>query len=507
MIERLRNELRALLDTDPTSAVERARAIRLDVPDRVSAVSLRAAILIDGGAECGDRDAIEEGTLLFRALYAERPESDVAYNLANGLNAMLGQPPSGAGWLNHHEATRTHRAEARRLYWSVARDESSNKDLRTQAWTNLGALLTRTYRLGEAHDARLAALVLDPTNGAAAGCAARDLIWLFEQGGCSDLTRVEAILLAKVAKTHRERTVAFVGKRAADELAALADQLGDAPPRTPHTDAFVRWVERERLTLAPAVELVDPSLGKLDWLMLPGILERDPVAAAAALPPIFAIFNVLKADFILARELAWRSLQEEAWARTGRFADTLDYAVYGPNASALVLAHRTAVDLLDKIGVAANFYFELGFAADRIHFGQMWRSKKTQQLHPTVSHAIEAGAFALYGLVELAEDYFDADGIHRPHKDLRNAGTHRFVVLHDLGKPAGCRESAEVDHHARETVVEDVVRALRVARSALQMLVLGITQREHRLVAEADGVIGTLAVPDHDWVRGEREPR
>lgn len=506
MSEQLLAQLSALLDSNPAEAVRSAREIRLDSVDRLNAMSIRAAILVDGGASCGDSDAIKEGERLFRELYTAIPEPSVAYNLANAIVSLLGQPPAGRAWLDHHEATRDQRAEARRLYWSVAHDESAAVELRTQAWTNLGAILTRTYRLGEAHDSRLAALVLDPTNGAAAGCAARDLMWLFEQGGCSDLTRVEAILLAKVAKEHRERTVAFVGKRAADELAALADQLGDAPPRTPHTDAFVRWVERERLTLAPAVELVDPSLGKLDWLVLPGILERDPAAAAAALPPIFAIFNVLKADFILARELAWRSLQEEAWARTGRFADTLDYAVYGPNASALVLAHRTAVDLLDKIGVAANFYFELGFAADRIHFGQMWRSKKTQQLHPTVSQAIEAGAFALYGLVELAEDYFDADGIHRPHKDLRNAGTHRFVVLHDLGKPAGFRESAEVDHHARETVVEDVVRALRVARSALQMLVLGIRQREHRLIAEADGVIGTLEVPDHDWVRGEKEP-
>lgn len=48
--------------------------------------------------------------------------------------------------------------------------------------------------------------------------------------------------------------------------------------------------------------------------------------------------------------------------KTGQFADALDYALYGPDTSALVLAHRTALDLLDKVAVTANSYFELGLA-------------------------------------------------------------------------------------------------------------------------------------------------
>lgn len=54
-------------------------------------------------------------------------------------------------------------------------------------------------------------------------------------------------------------------------------------------------------------------------------------------------------------------------------------------------------------------------------------------------------------------------------------------------------------------LAEEVLRALRVARSALQMLALAITQHERRLVRGADGHLGTMTVPDHDWIRGRGE--
>lgn len=511
-LRELSSRLSAMLDNDPARAVREARQIDLESSDRLNAMSVRAAILVDGGAATEKQDAIEEGLELFREVYAAVPEANVAYNLANALVSIVGTPPHGPDWLDHQESTREQRAEARQLYWRVARDEDATKELRTQALTNVANQFSRSFRLGEAHDARLAALDIDPSNGVAAGSAARDLVWLFNQGGCSDLTRVEAIMLAKLAKQYQGRVREYAGQRAADDLAALADQLGDSPPRSPHSDPFVRWVERERLTLAPVVELVDPALGKLDWLMLPGIQEREPGAEAATPPPLFAMFNVLKADFILARDLAWRATSEAGWPTTGRFADTLDYATYGPDASALVLAHRTALDLLDKVAVTANHYFEIGQSPNKVYFGRLWREsggKKTgaHSLVATVEKAIRAGAHALYGLVELAEDYDGESGILRSQKDLRNAGTHRFVVLHDIGDPADSRKAAEVEHHPRDGFSDEVLRALRVARSAIQMLALAITQHERVLAQAADGLIGTMHVPDHDWIRGRAEQK
>jgi len=494
------------MDSDPTEAIRQAREINLDSAERFNLMGLRAAILVDAGGHTRQQDAIEEGLGLFRELHSLFPSVDITYNLANGLVAAAGNPPHDENWLSHQERTRQGRAEARQCFWKVAQDLDAESSLRTQALTNLANQFSNSYRLGEAHDSRLASLAIDPENGVAAISAARDLLWLFQQGGCSDLTLVEASMLAKIAQQNPNRTTQYAGAQAAKQIAAFAADIGDPPPRSPHSDPFIAWVERERLTLAPAVELVDPTLGKLDWLMLPGILERESGAGGMP-PPVFAMFNVLKSDFILARDLAWRATDESVWPATGRYSDTLDYATYGPDSSALILAHRTALDLLDKVAVAANHYFELGQAPDKVYFGRLWRGSPDKitgerALTERVSEAILGGASALYGLVELAEDYDSSAGILRSQKDLRNAGTHRFVVLHDFGSPEHSRHSPEVEHHHRELFSQEVMRALRVARSAIQMLALAISQHERGLAERASGHVGSLLVPDHDWVRG-----
>lgn len=500
--------LNALLNSNPAEAVKQAREINLDLDtdERFNLMGLRAAILVDGGTLTHQQDAIEEGLALFRELHSQFPNPHITYNLANGLIAAIGSPPCDANWLDHQELTKGHRAEARQCFWKVAQDADADSTLRTQAWTNLANQFSSSYRLGEAQAGWLAALEIDPENGVAASSAARNLLWLYERGGCSELTRIEAIMLAKIADRHRDRIIEYAGMQAAEQIAAFASKLGDAPPRSPHQDPFISWVERERLTLAPVVELIDPNLGKLDWLMLPGILERESSAFGMP-PPVFAMFNMLKSDFILARDLLWRTSDENAWPATGRFGDTLDYATYGPDASALILAHRTALDLLDKIAVTANHYFELGQSPDKVYFGKLWRGKpdKTTGAHPLaekVEKAIRGGASALYGLVELAEDYDNSAGILRSQKDLRNAGTHRFVVLHDIGDPANSRQAPEIEHHRREPFTQEVLRALRVARSAIQMLALSISQHEQGLAQRTGGLVGSLIVPDHDWIRG-----
>ncbi|RQV19827.1 hypothetical protein DF030_23235 [Burkholderia cenocepacia] len=501
-------QLKALLDNDPDEAVKQALEINLDVPEpeRSNLMILRASTLVDGGALTQQHDAIEEGLALFRDLHNRLPRADITYNLANGLIAAAGSPPHGPNWLDHQERTREHRAEARRCFWKVAQDPRADSALKTQAWTNLANQFSISYRLGEAHDAWLAALEIDPENGVAASSAAHSLLWLYERGGCSDMTRIEAIMLAKIAHRHIDRAVEYAGAQAAEKITAFARELEDSPSRSPHTDPFIEWVERERLTLAPAVERIDPTLGKLDWLMLPGILERK-FDTGVTPPPVFAMFNMLKSDFVLARDLAWRAADESVWPTTGRFGDTLDYATYGPDVSALILAHRTALDLLDKIAVTANHYFGFGQPPDRVTFGKLWRGNpdKVTGIRPLsdqVENVIRSGVSALYGLVELAEDYDNIAGILHSQKNLRNAGTHRFVVLHDFGDLEHIRQSPEIEHHRREQFTHEVLRALRVARSAIQMLALSISQHEHSLRQQTTGIVGSLLVPDHDWIRG-----
>ena len=75
-------------------------------------------------------------------------------------------------------------------------------------------------------------------------------------------------------------------------------------------------------------------------------------------------------------------------------------------------------------------------------------------------------------------------------------------MLHDLGDPAHCRQAPEVEHQDRERYTRAVLRALRVARSAIQMLALAIRQHERGLKQRGQGIAATMPVPDHDWIRG-----
>lgn len=493
-----------LTDTDPEEALRQARALSLDGPNRLNSMQLRAATLVNAGVQCQQQDAINEGLALYRELHSQYATPDIVFNLGTAIVSAIGYSPDGDGWLDHKENTRHTRSEARACFWSVAQDTDASISARSQSWTNLANQLADSQRLSECHDARLAALALDPKNGVAAHAAARYLIYCYQMGLCSDLAVLEAAAHAKVGRENRDRIIKYAGLQAADGMLGFLNRFQESPSRAPHSDPFVAWVEKERLTLGPTVELVDPEMGKLDWLRLPGILERE-TGAGAKPPPIFAMFNQIKADFILARDLAWRSRDEAGWPTSGNFDDTLDYAVYGPATSALILAHRTAIDLLDKVAAAANHYFELGLEPHQIFFGKIWRLRSKESgnsLTPEVESIVRDGVHALYGLVELADDYEARTGILRPLKNLRNAGTHRFVVLHDLGDITQCREAAEVEHHDFDGFTATALAALRVARSAIQMLALAIGEQEELLSKSKEGLIGTLEVFDHDWIRG-----
>ncbi|MFO7073915.1 hypothetical protein P3E18_27125, partial [Pseudomonas aeruginosa] len=92
------------------------------------------------------KDAVEEGLELYRELHSLYPTTNITYNLANALVETAIFVSDGAEWLDHQEQTRAYRAEARRCYWRVVQDEDADVELRTQAWTNLANLLTKTYR-------------------------------------------------------------------------------------------------------------------------------------------------------------------------------------------------------------------------------------------------------------------------------------------------------------------------------------------------------------------------
>lgn len=492
------SQLNEFLNKNPEAAVQLAKSINSNNPNYIG---LRAGALIDGGASTSNQAAVNEGVDLFRELQEKYPAPSIKYNLANGLAALVGMLSHDSTWATHQESTRKQRDEIRQLYWAVGVSSEADSELQTQALTNLANQFSNSYRISEAHDMRLQALKIDPGNGVAAGLASKNLMWLYKLGICSKNTKLEAMMLAKIAKDNPAKLRAYAGVQNAKTILDFAEHLPEPPARLKHRDPFIAWVEAERLTLSPTVELVDPSLGQIDWLILPPIQEAlADSKALATVPAIFAMFNTLKSDFLIARDIAWQVVSHKSWPKTGSYADTLDYAVYGASISAATLAHRASLDILDKVAVVANHYFKLGQDPKRLNFSNLWRENDKStgfKLRAEIQKVIDEYAPSLYGLVELSDDYQLKRGALGEQKNIRNASTHRFVVLHDMGVNRADNDVAEVKRYDLYEFNREVMSGLRLARSAIQMLALAIHQQEDKLANESEGVILTMDVPDY----------
>lgn len=487
--------LYALSHADAADAIRRVRELRVEPALASHLQSIQASLLIDIGSEAKRKDAVEEGVGLARQLTAARPESDECrYNLANGLIALADL--DSTRWPSWLFATREIRREARTLMEVVCRTEDLN--LATQALTNLGNALDRSYRWSEAFDVYVDALSVDPTNSVAAMAAAEMLLRCASRGiGKPEALRRVAMRYAKIARANRERVLELAGPAGVAALDKLPD--GESAPKLDVSGLkpYLRFVAEHHLALVPTIEGLDPKLRRWDSLLIHSITE--PLGSPAAPPPLLAMLNTIKAGYLAARRLAYRALSVRE-RQTGLYADTLDYALYGTDVASLLLAQRAAVDVLDQIAVALNDYLGLGLGVRQVDFAKLWRDKDKLAWRPELEAEIAAGNSAVVALGELAEDL--SSGFLKAKLEARNSSTHRFTVLHDeaLGRSRPCEA---IEHRDYSAFVDETIATLKAVRAAILYFVEIVTLREHRLHHDEQTRL-PLYVPAHHDIRHDR---
>jgi tetratricopeptide (TPR) repeat protein len=499
--------LHALMDRDPGQAIHEARALSSDTSvDDANFTALKAGVLIDAGACASDRQAIEEGVALFRGLSAIRPEEGALhYNLGNGLAALADQEKYTD--LDWYLSTASLRHEARSEFQRAV--SSPKPSLAAVAWTNLGNSFSRAHRWVEAYDAYLRALSHDSSNSIASTGAAKILLRCVERGiGEKRILKAVAARHVARAKMHARRIAELAGVKAEAHLAKLLKwrSRGGIEPDLGNASKYEKFVAEHRLTLAPTIEGIDCSLVRWDSLRLSGIYER-PVEAGV--PPIFAMFNVMKSDFLAARYLAFQALTS-SMRESGLYADTLDYATYGVKPSVLALAQRACVDVLDKVAVATTEYFALPAGPNPIYFSNRWfaERRKGQPLrwHDALRPHIDKGNTALIALGELSLDVNKGGALYQK-KAFRHSSTHRFTVLHDIGCTPS-RNSAHVEHSGVEEFTSLLIESLQLARAAILYFAEMIAVNEAK-TAKDGRLVMHLDLPSHHFIRGEdvRKPR
>lgn len=473
--KRVLRELTELLDRNPAEAVVRARKLPVD---RAQWRQLRATILCDAGRVMGDVGAVDEATRIFSDLRERLPDNGgISYNLANALASRAQLDP--AELPDWYLATGSVRREARALFAEAASKlEPTNPPLASQALTNLGHALDAAFRWIEAFDAYQQALEIYPQNGVASGSAAEMLLRVTSGvvlGHKRHLVDV-ARRLAYHAQTNRDTVARFAGPQAVatfDKLPAKASPLARTIGRAGRLGPYERFVTDNRLLLSPVLEGLGHNRRRWDDACIAQL--SSAVSHGPKEPPVVAMFNVMKADYLVARDLLFRGSDANRKGRreTGLYFDTSDYALYGSRPSLLVLAQRAALDVLDKIAVALNEYLFVGEKVKAVYFHSLWREKPhAPRWKPALADAIQQGNPALVALSEIAVDLAEgADGDSMPGylhgtKQARHAGTHRFVVLHDLS-PGEPLPSPAIEHHMLDAFERTALRTVRLSRAAL----------------------------------------
>lgn len=500
--------LRQRINEDPKAAISAARTILAspDLLDETHRMIIASSVLTDAGGDCQDSEAVGEAVGLLNQLADRLPDvPSILYNLGNALitRANLTVLPSVTDWC---AVTSEDRIRAKVLFQKVAEHRESDNGLRARALNNLGNSLARTFRLIEAYDCYARAVEQDPRNGVALSLCAKTLNDLMDYGLAvrSDVEPVMARLVSRansVADTINE----LAGDAAAAEIHAFlssSSHLGTMPDLSNATE-YQRFVATHRLALVPTIEGLDLQLSRWDSLRLGTIKEQGHISGV---PPIFAMFNVLKSDFLAARYAAYLALQQQC-PESGNYYDTLDFAEYGTSISMLGIAQKSCFDLLDKAAVAISSYLGFPGKSSDISFTYLCflKPKKGQptevsrEFKPEVIDHIRRGDFPLLALAEVARDL---GGYLKSKKAIRHAATHRFTVLHDIGCTPS-RESACIEHYASEDFKRHLIESLQMARAVLFYFAHLVLVHERRHNQDQDKIFAAMEIPDHDYIRGK----
>ncbi len=509
-IHRLNSEqirLYQIMETDPVRALTEAKGLHDDGPGGMW-TQLRGCVLAEAGGASNDKRPIEEAIAIFRAALARKPDDPmVAYNLANALGTLARLDKTDLP--KRYLQTSALRLESRALYGSAAKAlRKKHARTATQCLTNVGSALDYAFRWIEAFEAYTDALAVYPENGVASGAAAQVLFRVSQTGRQrgSEHLRAAALRLAWHSQQNVDTVRAFAGEGAVQAFLRLPSRATTPPrPIKAGLSTYQRFVSHHRLALSPVVEGLK-SLRRWDDIQVTGIHAHGN--EGPHMPPLFAMFNLLKGDYLLARELLFEGVQEKH-RDTGWYADTLDYALYGRKTSCLVLAQRSALDLLDRIAVALNDYLDVGVSPNDVHFVRFWFEPKASNWRKPIYDEIDAGNPALIALAEIASDLGSvavgeakAIPLLYRHRHLRNSGTHRFTTLHDVEIGAH-RPSPAIEHMRLDDFQQAAIDTLKLARAALFYLVEAVDYRELRLGHSA-GVMGSLPVVGHHRIRGRR---
>ncbi len=405
---------------------------------------------------------------MFESALAEADSNNqpmIGYNLATALDARS----SLSRFAEIHTWTEDRaedRQRARKLYRFAGQSVVAPEEIRCQAWANLGRNLYLGSRVGEAADACVEALRINPKFGPAKAFLAK-YVWRGQQTKPESVGYAIAVMHATSAVDHQADLLRLVpGDGLLSEIRDIAGEpAGPSASRQP----FAEWMAIERVGFGlEEVGFEDTDTG--EHLPMMASLSRTGRGTDAGL--LTALSNDLKSDYLLARSLAWQA-ETDPRADADQYVRTSSGERFGREIALLRLSLVSAMNLVDRCSL--GWAIRAGIEVKNIDARRVWSQTTNGQgpLRPEFTEWISSSP-EWRQIAAAAEVRYDLDprsGFLGYLTDARNASVHRTLSASTDRQDVRNDKGHEVIQV--ETLRKYTLDALRLARNTIRLAAYG----------------------------------
>jgi LA2681-like HEPN len=172
------------------------------------------------------------------------------------------------------------------------------------------------------------------------------------------------------------------------------------------------------------------------------------------------------------------------------FVNPLDYSQTNIYTGLLKSAYKEAFNILDKISVFLNQYYNLGLKESSIYFESIWVKDKKKD--PSIREEIlNAENMSLYALYDIFRDF--QSGYYTRMKDIRRALTHRQLTIFELGSGV-INNNPELVSVTSGEMVNQTIELMRLVKAAIIYLINTVTLEEKKKNMHSDKRLGRIEV-------------
>ncbi|MDD3420743.1 MAG: LA2681 family HEPN domain-containing protein [Methanocellales archaeon] len=452
----------------------------------------RLGLLIDIGFGLKNSEIVKEGLaagekLLIDLSYKDY-KVDLYYNLANGYMSLYQLEYDREKSVEYLVDNENLQNAKRNFRDAIMETNHSDSKLRSQLWTNYGNCLDSLGRGVEAFYAYDEALKINPSFPMALGNKAKAMRFFADISGTyREAMYIKSYQMLKSALENKD-FIKF-GSIAAkmsfeDEIQRIEKQFKYKSPLSKnlehpyydlsHATSFERFYidfcSKHKLFLNFHIHEGKCEASILDPIFISLI---TPIDDDETFYNLAKYINQIKEDYATARLLLVQSQFKRGdfdnISERTTFVNTLDYSIFNIYIGLLKTAFKEAYNILDKIVVFINEYYNIGLEEGHVYFYSdddkrcIWQEKK--KIREKILHSENISLYALY---DIFQDF--NSNYYKKFKDIRNALVHRKLIVYD-SVLTNWGEEDNILNIGYETMLSQTIELLQLVKSSIIYLI------------------------------------